>query len=109
MNDAGAIECRSCGEPLEGGTAAGQAGRRRRFVPRCPPEEIHQARVMSSVLFGLSLVAVLAPVVLVLGVLLLVQRHRAVVQAGSAFVALAYSAVLLSLVYLGGGLWVLLS
>ena len=102
-NDGAAIECRSCGEPFDARSHGEH--KRRKSVPRCPPEEIHAARVSATVLFVVSLLAVLAPAVIVLGVLLLARRHRPLVQAGPAFVALAYSAVLLSLVYSGLAIW----
>jgi hypothetical protein len=105
-NDGAAIECRSCGEPLD--PAPGAARVRPTFVPRLPPEELRAARITATVLFCVSLVAVLAPVVIVLGVLLLATRHRALGQAGAAYLALAYSSVLLSLVYSGLAIWAVL-
>jgi hypothetical protein len=106
-NDGAAIECRSCGEPFD--PSPGAVRTAHTFVPRRPAEELHAARAGSTILFCVSLIAVLAPVVIVLGLVLLVTRHQALVQSGAAYVALAYTSVLLSLVYSGLAVWAVLN
>ncbi|MBW3539871.1 MAG: hypothetical protein KY476_06345 [Planctomycetes bacterium] len=96
-NDAAALQCNACGEPLE-------SAKTKRSRPRSTPESIAFARRSSVALFVLAMLGVPAPLVLVFGSTLLVRRHRAFVDAGAAHRALAYSAVLLSLVYCGLGL-----
>ncbi len=62
-------------------------------------EAVPFVRGVSITLFVLSIVAMLAPVILVLGLGLVTLYHRPLKIAGAAFHVMAYAAIAVSLVY----------